>query len=150
MIEPIEMVFAVACSAEHAFLTWTERFPMWWPKGHNASGDEHTVVVFEPRVGGRIFERTSDGREIDWGVVTRFDAPEWLGYRWHIRRGPDEATDVLLRFVATGANTCRVELAHSGWDALGDIGADWRDANRGGWSGLMPHFLAACESDSTG
>lgn len=59
---------------------------MWWPRGHTASGDADAGVVLEPRAGGRIYERTSDGREVDWGEITLWDPPRRLGYRWHIRR----------------------------------------------------------------
>ena len=60
----------------------------WWPKGHSASGDPDAVVTLEPRLGGRIFERTPDGAEIDWGEITAWDPPHRLGYLWHIGRDP--------------------------------------------------------------
>jgi hypothetical protein len=44
-----------------------------------------------------------------------------------------------------GGSTVRIE--HTGWDRLGDEGSAWRDANRGGWSGLLPHFKAAAERE---
>ena len=49
-----------------------------------------------------------------------------------------------IAFVADGAAT-RVEIEHRGFERLGDRGADWRERNRGGWGGLLPHFAAACE-----
>jgi hypothetical protein len=30
-----------------------------------------------------------------------------------------------------------------GWGRLGAFGPDWREANKGGWSTLLPHFIAA-------
>ena len=100
--------------------------------------------MLEPRVGGRIYERTADGTEIDCGVVTRFEPPACLGYRRHIGRESEDVTDVLLRFVAIGDDRCRVDLVHSGWDALGDVGAEFRTANFGGWDALIPNFVEAC------
>ena len=70
MIEPLRISQDVACSAQHAFATWTERFGAWWPRGHTATGEAGTQVVPEPRDGGRISERTRDGREVEWGRIT--------------------------------------------------------------------------------
>lgn len=143
MIEPLIVELDLTCSAQHAFTTWTERFGQWWPAGHTTSGDPGATVHLEPRLGGRIFERASDGREIDWGEVTTWDPPLALGYLWHIRRTRDAATDVLVRFedVTDGS---KVRIEHAGWDRLAD-GAAWRDANLGGWSGLLPHFQSAAQ-----
>ena len=51
---------------------------------------------------------------------------------------------MLLRFVAIGDDRCRVDLVHSGWDALGDVGVEFRTANFGGWDALIPNFVEAC------
>ena len=67
--------------------------------GHTVSGDPDTEVVLEPGVGGRIFERSPDGTEIDWGEITMWDAPTRLGYLWHIRRDRADATDITITFV---------------------------------------------------
>ena len=67
MIEPLRVSIDVDCGAEHAFDTWTTRFGTWWPRGHTVSGDPAATVVLEPRVRGRIYERTPEGVEIDWG-----------------------------------------------------------------------------------
>jgi uncharacterized protein YndB with AHSA1/START domain len=148
MTEPLRIVFDVDCDIEHAFTTWTERFSIWWPRGHSVSGDP-TDVILEPRPGGRIFERTRGGDEIDWGWITAWEPPHRLAYRWHIHRTAAEATDVEVRLVALDERT-RVEITHTGWDRLGEEADAWRDANRGGWNGLLPHFVAACtETHST-
>lgn len=144
MVEPLRISQPVACPASHAFTTWTKRFGMWWPRGHTVTGDADVAVVLEPGVGGRIFERASDGREVDWGWVTTWEPPHRLGYRWHIRRTPAEATDVDVTFVAVEDDACRIDIVHTGWERLGADAQTWRDANRGGWDGLLPHLVAAC------
>ena len=100
--------------------------------------------MFEPRVGGRIFERTSDGQEIDWGEITEWDPPHRLRYRWHIATDVVNATDVEIAFRRLSDSSTRVDIEHGGWDRLGEIGQPWRDANQGGWDGVMPAYLAAC------
>jgi hypothetical protein len=34
-----------------------------------------------------------------------------------------------------------------GWERVGAEGRSWRDANAGGWNGLLPHFAAACDGN---
>ncbi len=66
-MEPLRLQFTVACPAERAFALWAEETTRWWPHGHSVSGAPGLTVTFEPRAGGRIFERTPDGAEHDWG-----------------------------------------------------------------------------------
>jgi Activator of Hsp90 ATPase homolog 1-like protein len=144
MIEPLHVTLDLACSRDHAFATWVGRFGQWWPRTHTTSGDPHATVHLEARKGGRIFERTSDGRETDWGEVVAWNPPHGLEYLWHIRRDRSDATEVRLSFHERDEGGCRLEIEHTGWERLGAEGQPWRDANRGGWSGLLPHFEAAC------
>jgi uncharacterized protein YndB with AHSA1/START domain len=146
VIEPLVIELGVACSVEHAFATWTARFGAWWPRGHSVTGDPDTVVL-EARRGGRIYERTRDGREIEWGEITEWDPPHRLVYRWHLRRDREDATDVEIRFLADGDAT-RVQITHRGWERLGAEAESWRDANRRGWGGVLPAFAAACTDPS--
>ena len=143
MIEPLRLSFEIDCPAHHAFDVWTARLAMWWPKGHSASGDPGTTVVLEPRLGGRIFERTSEGAEIEWGEITTWSPPSKLGYVWHINRDRSDSTDVELTFVDLGNDRTRLDIVHSDWDRLGADGEQWRDANANGWGALIPSFIAA-------
>lgn len=145
MIAPLQLSYEIDCPAEHAFTVWTTRISTWWPKGHSASGDPETLVVLEPRLGGRIFERTSDGTEIDWGEVTVWSPPRRLGYAWHIGRDRRGATDVELTFVDLGNDRTRLDIVQAGWERLGADGPGFREANTNGWSALMPRFVEAAE-----
>jgi Activator of Hsp90 ATPase homolog 1-like protein len=147
VIEPLTVVFDVNCSRDHAFTTWTSRIDSWWPRDHTNSGDPDAEVVLEPRIGGRIFERTATGREHEWGEITAWDPTSEFGYLWHLRRDRADATDVTVRFVAVGPSATRVEIEHTGWERLGAGGQDWRDQNQGGWNGVLPHFRAAAEGN---
>ena len=143
MIEPIRIAFEVACPATHAFDVWTTRIGQWWPPDHTVTAEPDLTVVLERRPGGRIFERTRDGAEHDWGEVTVWDPPRRLAYLWHLRRDRADATEVEIRFVDQGAATTLVEIEHRGWERLGAEGESWRDRNHGGWATLLPHFKAA-------
>ena len=143
MTDPLKLTFEVACSAEQAFDVWTSRIDSWWPSDHTVTGRADLVVVFQSGVGGRIYERTAEGVEHDWGVVTIWDPPQRLAYLWHLGRDRDAATDVDIRFVAQGPGDTRVEIEHRGWERLGESAGAWRDRNRIGWQTLLPHFAAA-------
>lgn len=145
MIEPLAISFEVDSPVDHAFDTWTRRIDTWWPKSHTASDDPQATIVLEPSVGGRLFERTSQGVEHDWGRVVAWEPPERFGYTWHLRRDAADATDVAVTFTSIDPDRTRVDIVHTGWERLGEGGQDWRDRNRGGWDGLLPHFVAAVE-----
>ena len=100
MTEPLRFSLDVDCPAEHAFGVWTDRINLWWPADHTVSGRPDAEVVLEPRLGGRIFERTVDGVEHDWGEVTLWEPPHRLGYLWHLRTDRSAATEVEIRFIA--------------------------------------------------
>jgi len=143
VIEPIRIAFDVAAPPEHAFEVWTARISQWWPADHTVTVEADLTVVLEGRVGGRIFERTRDGVEHDWGEVTVWDPPTRLAYLWHLRRDRAEATEVEVHFVDRGDATTRVEIEHRGWERLGADGAPLRDRNLGGWATLLPYYEAA-------
>jgi Activator of Hsp90 ATPase homolog 1-like protein len=145
LIEPIRVAIEVDCEPEHAFRTWTDGASTWWPAAHTASHEHGAQIVFEPRVGGRIFERTASGKEIDWGYVTEWDPPRRLRYQWHIAADPADATDVEIVFRELDGTLTRVEIEHRGWEKLGaEKGRSWRDVNHGGWDGVLPAYIAAC------
>ena len=145
MTSPLRISFEVACPAEHAFAVWTSRIGTWWPPDHTVSGEADLTVVLEGVVGGRIFERTSEGVEHDWGTVTIWEPPTTLGYSWHLGRDPEDATDVEVHFVAQDEATTRIEIEHRGWERLGESALAWRDRNRIGWETMLPHLVAAIE-----
>jgi len=149
MTDPLHLSFHVDCSAEHAFRVWTARISRWWPADHTVSGEAGLDVVLEPRVGGRIFERTAAGDVHPWGEVTVWEPPRRLGYLWHLRRDRADATEVEITFVADGPAMTRVDIEHRGWERLGAQGPGWREANRAGWSTLLPHFTGYCARDLT-
>jgi len=142
MIAPLRMSFDVDCSAQHAFAVWTSGIGTWWPADHTVTGQAGLDVVMQSGVGGRIFERTPDGAEHDWGEVTVWSPPDRLVYLWHLRRDRSDATEVEIRFVTTGSGTTRIEIEHRGWERLGSAAGQWRDQNRAGWATLLPHFRA--------
>ena len=142
-MEPLELRFTVACPPDHAFATWAVRTSLWWPHGHSVSGAPGLTVTFEPRAGGRIYERTPDGVEHDWGEVLAWEPPRRLAYLWHLRFDRTDATEVEITFEPAAEGTA-VKIVHSGWERLGAKGPERRERNRRGWDGLVPQFVGAC------
>jgi hypothetical protein len=145
VIEPLTFSFEVDCSVQHAFEVWTAGFPAWWPADHTVTGRPDLTIVLEPQLGGRIFERTPDGVEHEWGEVTRWEPPNRLGYLWHLRRDRTDATDVQITFREVAAHRATVEIVHQGWERLGADGPTWRTRNTQGWQTLLPHYQRALE-----
>ena len=150
MIEPLRMSFFVDCPVEHAFHVWTAETSRWWPVTHTVTAKTGLEVVFEAGAGGRIFERTPTGLEVDWGEITVWEPPRRLGYLWHIRADRGDATEVEIAFSDHGDATTRVDIEHRGWERLGSRGPGWRDANRAGWDGVLPDFVSACSRAGSG
>ena len=145
--DPLRLSFDIGCPTDHAFDVWTTRLSSWWPKGHSASGDPDTVVTLEPRLGGRIFERTPDGTEIDWGGITAWNPPHRLGYLWHIGRDRERRHRRRADLRRPGRRhhppRHRALAAGSGWAPAGHAvpGGQHRRLAR-----LVPNFVAAAEA----
>jgi uncharacterized protein YndB with AHSA1/START domain len=145
MTDPLRISFEVGCGVDHAFATWTERIGAWWPADHTLSGGP-VLIVLEGRVGGRIYERTAQGKEHNWGVVTVWQPPAALAYRWHLGVDPDSATMVAVTFSALDHDRTMVQIEQTGWERLGEAASEQRRRNRSGWEALKPPFCAAAEA----
>ncbi|MGE0135991.1 MAG: SRPBCC domain-containing protein [Dehalococcoidia bacterium] len=143
MIEPLRFTLDLDCPPAHAFEVWTARTSLWWPTAHTMSRENGLDVVFEPRAGGRIFERTPGGLEHEWGEVTAWEPPHRLAYLWHIATDRAHGTDVEIRFAPLEEGRTRVDIEHAGWERLGDLGPAWRTENVGGWEGVLPYYVEA-------
>jgi uncharacterized protein YndB with AHSA1/START domain len=138
---PLRNEFTLGCAPEHAFEVWAERTSLWWPASHSVSGAPE-AVTFEPRTGGRVFERGPSGEEHNWGRVLAWEPPRRLVYSWHLRQDAADATEVEITFTASGAGTT-VAIVHRGWERLGARGPGLRERNMRAWAGLLAAYVAA-------
>jgi uncharacterized protein YndB with AHSA1/START domain len=121
----------VAASQERAFRIFTEEFDRIKPRDHNMLEVDIAESVFEPREGGRIYDRGVDGTECAWARVLAYEPPErvvfsWdISPQWQIETDLSRASEVEVRFVAEAPDRTRVELEHRHLDRHGD-----------GWEGL--------------
>ncbi len=142
--EPLIVEFKVGVSPARAFAVWTEQCATWWPRAHTISGDP-AAITFEPRAGGRIFERSTGNVEHEWGRVLDWEPPARLRYLWHLFFDASEATEVEVTFTAVAASTA-VRLEQRGWDRLGETGIERRARTHTAWARLTSALVAAAES----
>jgi hypothetical protein len=142
-IEPVVKIVTVACTPEEAFRDFTADFAAWWPAAtHSVVAhasqfkDKPATVVFEPRVSGRIFERTRAGEEHTWGSVLAWQPPARVAFSFHAGRDDKEAQTVEVTFCAAPEGP-RVVLTHSGWEKLSADAQQARDSYDRGWEGVF-------------
>src|ERR1700739_1908392 len=103
---------------ERAFAVFTERFGDFKPREHNLLAVQIAETVFEPRVGGHIYDRGVDGSECRWARVLAYEPPtrvllSWnISPRWQIETDPDKTSEWEVRFTAETAERTRVEIEH--------------------------------------
>jgi uncharacterized protein YndB with AHSA1/START domain len=141
----------VDAPADRAFRLFTERFDRIKPREHNMLGVDIAESVFEPRAGGRVYDRGVDGSECQWGRVLAFEPPDRILFSWDINPSWRIETDlaktseVEVRFVADGPGRTRVQLEHRHLDRHGDGWDGMRDGVRAdqGWPLYLERFAAA-------
>ena len=135
----------VSAPVERAFQVFTEEIGAWWPlRTHAVDTKDAVTVVLESRPGGRLFERTSSGEEHIWGKIEAWEPPTRLVYTWHPGRGDETAQEVEVTFSPDGDGT-RVDLAHSGWEKLGEHLDDTLASYHEGWDKVMGLYVEAVE-----
>jgi len=141
--EAIRRSITVDCSVEHAFSTFTDRIHEWWPlETHSIeigeTGSKPETVVFDGP-GGRIYERTIKGEEVEWAHVTAFEPPSRFVLAWNPSREERPRTEIEVRFTDEGGKT-RVDLEHRGWENVGDGAAEMRQSYESGWPGVLASY----------
>jgi uncharacterized protein YndB with AHSA1/START domain len=138
----------VQAPIERAFSVFTEGLGTWFPKEYNLLDTEIAERVFEPRVGGHIYDRGLDGKECHWGRVLAYEPParvvfSWdISPRWQVETDPDKTSEVEVLFTPDEGGGTRVELEHRNLDRHGDGWEQTRDsiAGEGGWPGCLAAF----------
>jgi uncharacterized protein YndB with AHSA1/START domain len=121
----------VDATPERAFTVFTAEMGTWWPPEHHLLEAELSETVFEPRVGGRIYDKGVDGSECTWARVLAYEPPDRLAFswdispQWQLETHQERTSEVEVRFVSESPERTRVELKHRHLDRHGD-----------GWEGL--------------
>jgi len=135
---PVKHSIVVEAPIERAFKVFTEDFGSFKPREHTLLAVPVAETVFEPRVGGHVYDRGIDGSECRWARVLAFDPPHrvllsWdISPRWQIETDHDKTSEWEVRFIAETPSRTRLELEHRHLERHGE-----------GWEGER----AAVESD---
>ena len=144
-VEAVRKSLVVKCSPERAFEVFTREIGSWWPLTQYSIGqDKITEVVFEEQVGGRIFERHSDGGEGEWGRVLAWDPPNRFAMTWYPGGTPDKATELEVRFAPEAGGT-RVDLEHTGWEILAAEAQETAKNYDEGWGYVLGYYTRQFE-----
>jgi uncharacterized protein YndB with AHSA1/START domain len=127
----VKQSIVVEAPIERAFKVFTEGFGSFKPPEHNLLGVKIAETVFEPRVGGCIYDRGVDGSECRWARVLAYEPPDrlllsWdISPQWKIETDPEKTSEWEVRFTAETATRTRVELEHrklerhgEGWEGV--------------------------------
>jgi uncharacterized protein YndB with AHSA1/START domain len=138
----------VECPVETAFRVFTERTAEWWPfDGHSIFDEDVEAVVFEPRVGGRVYERSRTGEEGLWGSLTAWDPPSGFAMTWHPGRDASNALNLEVRFQPEGAATL-VEVVHTGFERRKPDAEAVRTGYEQGWGTVLDHFAEEARKEA--
>ena len=118
---------------DRAITVFTGRFGDFKPPEHNLMASPITETVFEPHVGGHIYDRALDGSECRWARVLAYEPPNRVVFSWdispywQIEPDPERTSEVEVRFVAETEQRTRLELEHRhidrhgpGWEGVRD------------------------------
>ena len=135
----------VEAPIERAFRVFTEDFGSFKPPEHNLLDAEIAETVFEPRVGGHLYDRGVDGSECRWARVLAYEPPNrlvisWdISPQWQLETDLEKTSEVEVRFVSETPERTRVELEHRNLDRHGE---GWEGAREGvGGEGGWPLYL---------
>jgi uncharacterized protein YndB with AHSA1/START domain len=135
---------------DRAFSVFTEDFGSFKPPEHNMLGVEIAETVFEPRVGGHLYDRGIDGSECRWARVLAYEPPNrvvisWdISPQWQIETDLEKTSEVEVRFISETPERTRLELEHRNLDRHGDGWDAVRAAvdSEGGWPTYLQRFAA--------
>jgi uncharacterized protein YndB with AHSA1/START domain len=122
----IRQSIVVDAPIERAFEVFTNRFGDFKPRDHNLLGVDIAETVFEPRVGGYLYDRGVDGSECRFARVLAYEPPHRVLMSWQISPSWQLETDLAraseweVRFIAVTPESTRVELEHRHLDRHGE------------------------------
>ena len=146
----------VEAPIERAFRVFTEDSDRVKPREHNMLSVEIAETVFEPRVGGHVYDRGVDGSECRWARVLAYEPPHRLVFswdistEWQIETDPEKTSEVEVRFISEGPTRTRVELEHRNLDRPGDGWESERDGvtGEGGWPLYLRRYAELIAEES--
>ena len=147
-ITSVKHSVVVEAPIDRAFKVFTEQFGSFKPRDHNLLAVPIAETVFEPRVGGHLYDRGVDGSECRWARVLAYEPPHrvllsWdISPQWRLESDPSKTSEWEVRFTPETERRTRVELEHRHLDRHGQGWESERDgvAADGGWPLYLRRF----------
>jgi DNA-binding transcriptional ArsR family regulator/uncharacterized protein YndB with AHSA1/START domain len=144
----VQTSIVVEAPIERAFMVFTEDIGSWFPPEYNLLEVDIAERVFEPRDGGQIYDRGTDGSECHWARVLAYEPPNRVVFswdidpRWQVETDHDRTSEVEVQFVAEAPERTRVELEHRNLERHGEGWEQTRESvgGEGGWPGCLQRF----------
>jgi uncharacterized protein YndB with AHSA1/START domain len=151
-LPPVRHAVVVRAPVDRAFAVFTQDMASWWPPEHHLLAGELAAMVFEPWVGGRIYDRAVDGAECQWARVLAYEPPHRVVFSWdvsptwQIETDHDRTSEVEVRFSSEPDGRTKVELEHRNLERVGDGGEQVRQAVDEGWPVGLGRFQQRMEA----
>ena len=142
-LDPIVHEFDLGCDPERAFDAYANEMGRWWLPDYTGNPATFTDVTIDPRLGGQVTERHSDGAEHDWGGVIAWEPGVRLAYTNTLGMNRAWPTIIRVGFTPTDGGT-HVRFEHGGWD---ERNAAERDTF-GDWGLLLDRYRRYAETGS--
>jgi uncharacterized protein YndB with AHSA1/START domain len=140
VMEVIRKTVTVDCAVEEAFRVFTVDAISWWPAETHSIHESVDEIVFEPKVGGAVYEIATNGERGHWATVLEWEPPHRLVLAWNILEREGDLTEVEVRFLPEGEAT-RVELEHRGWENVEFDGPAKRRNYESGWDAVLGAYV---------
>jgi uncharacterized protein YndB with AHSA1/START domain len=139
VVEVIRKTVTVECAVEEAFRVFTADALSWWPVETHSIHEAVDEIVFEPKVGGAVYEIGTNGERGHWATVLEWEPPHRLVLAWNVLEREGDLTEVEVRFLPDGEAT-RVELEHRGWENVEVDGPAKRGNYDTGWDAVLGEY----------
>jgi uncharacterized protein YndB with AHSA1/START domain len=135
-----------------AFDLFTHRMSEFWPSGHSIGASPFEVVVMEPWVGGRWYERSTDGIECPWGRVLAWEPPSRVVLAWQLNADwtydPGFETEVEVSFTETEPGRTKVGLRHGHLERFAERADEMQATFESpeAWDSILAAYAGAVQS----
>lgn len=148
-VPPVRKSVVVNTGIDRAFELFVDKFDAIKPREHNLLAVPVAETIFEPRVGGHIYDVGTDGSVCRWARVLAYEPPSrvvfsWdIGPTWRLEADPAKTSEVEVRFIAESDSRTRVELEHRHLERHGPAWRSVADGIEGdaGWPLYLSRYV---------
>lgn len=135
----VELEIKINAPQKRVWLAIINDTGKWWLQDFHAIANSE--VILEPKVGGRLYEKSKDGSEGLWYMVTGFYPERSIEFTGHLRPEFGGPATTLLKLALTEKNgVTKLQISDS---VFGDVDENMHKNIDGGWRQLFEDGLKA-------